>query len=160
MRQYNSMCNPPVKYKSTFPSWTVSKRVLQQDGKTVVVKPPHQVRGQCKCWAQVQDTGSIKHCCLITGGGDSNPLQQSCWENPMDRGTWRATDQRVTKNHTAEHRQTSLRLTNISLLCFVFNMVINHGRCCQVAVKSGNSADQLPEFEFYVHQLCDLEQVT
>ena len=94
------------------------------------------------------------------GGGNGNPLQYSCWENPMDRGTWRAADQRVTKNHTAEHRQTSLRLTNISLLCFVFNMVVNHGRCCQVAVKSGNSADQLPEFEFYVHQLCDLEQAT
>ena len=78
----------------------------------------------------------------------------------MGRGTWRATDQRVTKNHTTEHRQISLRLTNISLLCSVFNMVINHGRCCQVAVKSGNSADQLPDCEFYMNQLCDLEQVT
>ena len=78
----------------------------------------------------------------------------------MGRGTSWATDQRVTKNHTTEHRQIKLRLTNISLFCFVFNMVINHGRCYQVAVKSGNSADQPPEFEFYMHQLCDLEQVT
>ena len=25
------------------------------------------------------------------GGGDGNPLQYSCLENPMDRGAWRAT---------------------------------------------------------------------
>lgn len=56
---------------------------------------------------------------------------------PHGQRNLRATDQRVTKNHTTEHRQISLRLTNISLLCFVFNMVINHGRYCQVAVRVG-----------------------
>ena len=25
------------------------------------------------------------------GGGNGNPLQYSCLENPMDRGAWRAT---------------------------------------------------------------------
>ena len=25
------------------------------------------------------------------GGGDGNPLQYSCLENPMDRGAWQAT---------------------------------------------------------------------
>ena len=25
-----------------------------------------------------------------SGGGDGNPLQDSCLENPMDRGAWRA----------------------------------------------------------------------
>ena len=25
------------------------------------------------------------------GGGRGNPLQYSCWENPMDRGAWWAT---------------------------------------------------------------------
>ena len=24
------------------------------------------------------------------GGGHGNPLQYSCWENPMDRGEWQA----------------------------------------------------------------------
>ena len=24
-------------------------------------------------------------------GGNGNPLQYSCWENPMDRGAWQAT---------------------------------------------------------------------
>ena len=32
------------------------------------------------------------------GGGNGNPLQYSCLENPMDRGTWWATVYRVTKS--------------------------------------------------------------
>jgi len=32
------------------------------------------------------------------GGGHGNPLQCSCLENPMDRGTWWATVHRVTKS--------------------------------------------------------------
>ena len=31
------------------------------------------------------------------GGGQGNPLQYSCLENPMDRGAWRPTVQRVAK---------------------------------------------------------------
>ena len=31
------------------------------------------------------------------GGGNGNPLQYSCLENPMDRGAWRATVHRVTE---------------------------------------------------------------
>ena len=34
------------------------------------------------------------------GGGHNNPLQYSCLKNPMDRGTWRATVQRVTWSWT------------------------------------------------------------
>ena len=34
------------------------------------------------------------------GGGHDNPLQYSCLENPMDRGTWRATVHRVRKSQT------------------------------------------------------------
>ena len=33
----------------------------------------------------------------IPGEGNSNPLQYSCLENPMDRGAWWATVQGVTK---------------------------------------------------------------
>ena len=32
------------------------------------------------------------------GGGNGNPLQYSCLENPMDRGAWWATLDRVAKN--------------------------------------------------------------
>ena len=33
-------------------------------------------------------------------GGNGNPLQYSCLENPMDRGTWWATAHRVTESWT------------------------------------------------------------
>ena len=32
------------------------------------------------------------------GGGNGIPLQNSCLENPMDRGAWRATVRRATKS--------------------------------------------------------------
>jgi len=34
------------------------------------------------------------------GGGNGNPLQPSCLENPMDRGAWWATVLGVTKSQT------------------------------------------------------------
>ena len=34
--------------------------------------------------------------------GNGNPLQYSCLENFMDRGTWHDTDHGVTKLHTTE----------------------------------------------------------
>ena len=36
----------------------------------------------------------------IPGGGHGNPLQYSCLENPMERGAWKATVHKVTKNWT------------------------------------------------------------
>ena len=32
------------------------------------------------------------------GGGDGNPLQYFCLDNPMDRGVWRAIVHGITKN--------------------------------------------------------------
>ena len=34
------------------------------------------------------------------GGGNGNPLQYSCLENPMDRGAWQAIVHSVTKSQT------------------------------------------------------------
>ena len=34
------------------------------------------------------------------GGGNSNPLQYSCLDNPMNRGAWRATVPGVAKSQT------------------------------------------------------------
>ena len=39
----------------------------------------------------VGDVGSIPGSGRPSGGGNGNPLQDSCLENPMDRGAWRAT---------------------------------------------------------------------
>ena len=43
------------------------------------------------------DTGSIPGSGKSPGEGNDNPLQYSCLGNPMDRGAWWATVQRVTK---------------------------------------------------------------
>ena len=51
----------------------------------------------------VGDTGDLD---LISGlgrspgGGHGNPLQYSCWENPMNRGAWQAMVHEVTKTQT------------------------------------------------------------
>ena len=46
------------------------------------------------------DQGLIPGSGRSPGGGNSNPLQYSCLENPMDRGAWRATVHGVTHIHT------------------------------------------------------------
>ena len=46
------------------------------------------------------DAGSIPELKRSAAEGNSNPLQCSCLENPMDRGAWRATVQGVTKSQT------------------------------------------------------------
>ena len=37
-----------------------------------------------------------------SGGGNGNPLQYPCLENPMGRGAWQATVHGVTESDTAE----------------------------------------------------------
>ena len=41
-------------------------------------------------------------------GENGNPLQYSCLKNPMDRGAWQATVQRVTKSQTHKAKKQSL----------------------------------------------------
>ena len=40
---------------------------------------------------ETQETGLIPGLGRTPGGGHGNPLQDSCLENPMDRGAWWAT---------------------------------------------------------------------
>ena len=56
---------------------------------SMVKKPPASV-----------DVGSIPGSRRSPGGGNGNPLQYSCHENPMDRGTWWVTDHGITKSDT------------------------------------------------------------
>ena len=44
------------------------------------------------------DMGSVPGLGRSPGGGNGHPLQHSCLENPMDRGVWWATVQRVAKS--------------------------------------------------------------
>ena len=46
----------------------------------------------------IRDMGSIPGLGRFPGGGNGNPFQYSCQENPMDREAWWATVCRVTKS--------------------------------------------------------------
>ena len=46
------------------------------------------------------DSGSLPALGSSPGEGHGNPLQYSCMENTMDRGTWQATINRVAKSQT------------------------------------------------------------
>ena len=48
----------------------------------------------------VGDPGSMPRSERSPGGGNGYPLQYSCLENSMDRGTWWATVHGVTKGQT------------------------------------------------------------
>ena len=61
-------------------------------GSSVVKNPP----------ANAGDTGSIFGSRRCPGGGNGNPLQYSCLENPMGRGAWQATVHGVTESDTTE----------------------------------------------------------
>ena len=47
-----------------------------------------------------RDAGSIPGSGRSPEGGNGNPLQYSCMENPMDRGAWWATVHGATKSRT------------------------------------------------------------
>ena len=59
----------------------------------------------------LRDVGSVPGLGRSCGGGHSNPIQYSCLEDPMDRGTWLATVYRVTKRVRHD-------LPHLSLLLF------------------------------------------
>ena len=48
----------------------------------------------------IRDTGLIPGSGRSPGGGHDNLLQYSCPEDPMDRGAWWATVQRVAQSQT------------------------------------------------------------
>ena len=55
-----------------------------------------------------RDAGSIPESRRSPGGGHGNPLQESCLENPMNRGAWRATVQGLAELDMTEHEHTPL----------------------------------------------------
>ena len=67
---------------------------------------PRWLRGkESACLAR--DAGSIPGSGR-SPGGDGNPLQYSCLENPMDRGAWRATVHGVAKSQPGLSSQTTI----------------------------------------------------
>ena len=59
------------------------------------------------------------------GGGNDNPLQYSCLGNPMDRGAWQATVQRVTKNWT---RLSIYTHTHTHIYCKIHLLKVDSGK--------------------------------
>ena len=47
---------------------------------------------------EIRDASLIPGSGRFPGGGNGNPLQYSCLENPMDREAWQATVHGVTKS--------------------------------------------------------------
>ena len=62
----------------------------------LVVKNPPANAGE------VRDVGLIPGLERSPGGGNSNPLQYSGLENPMDRGAWWATVHSIAQSDTSE----------------------------------------------------------
>ena len=62
-------------------------------GGSVIKNPPANAGG-------AGDLGLIPGSGRSPGGGHGNPLQYSCLENPMNRGTWWATVHGVAKSQT------------------------------------------------------------
>ena len=75
-----------------------------QDGAVVKNPPAHA--------GDTRDTGSIPGSGRSLAGGNGNPLQYSCPENPMDKEAWRVTVHRAAKSqpqlstHTHWHGQS------------------------------------------------------
>ena len=63
--------------------------------------PDGSVGKKCACNAvDTEDTGSVPGSRRSPRGGNSNPLQYSCLENPTDREAWLATVHAATKSWT------------------------------------------------------------
>ena len=64
-------------------------------------------------------------------GGDDNPLQYSCMENPMGRGSWQATVHGVAKSWT---QLSNFHFTsNIVTICHIHSCysIINYIHCTE-----------------------------
>ena len=68
-------------------------------GCSAVKNPPANV-------GDARDAGSFPGLERFPGVQNGNLLQYFCLENPMDRGTWRATTHGITKSQTLQHTHT------------------------------------------------------
>ena len=71
-------------------------------------------------------SGFVAKQAYLVREGNSNPLQYSCLENPMDRGAWQATVYRVTRvghDRLTKHTRTHKNLLGIVVkqTCFLGN---------------------------------------
>ena len=71
-------------------------------------------------------------------GGHGNPLQYSCWGNPMDRGAWQATVHAVSKSWT-RLKQLSTSTHDVFLYIYIYIYIyivsIPGSKVCITALK-------------------------
>ena len=82
---------------------TVSQYYSNLPGGSVVKNPP----------SNAGDLGSIPGSARFPGGGNGNPLQYSCLENPMDRGAWWATVHGFAKSWTLLNRHAQWKYHHV-----------------------------------------------
>ena len=97
----------------------------------------------------LRDAGSIPGSGRSPGGGNGNPLQYSCLENPMDRGAWRATVHGVTKSLTQLKQLSTAHIPQIHEVTFVNDEVPWRG----AGSGSGARADVSESMNLGIHAL-------
>ena len=70
------------------------------------------VKNQPANAGNIRDRGSIPGLGRSPGGGNGNPLQYSCQDNPMDREAWQATVFGVRKSRTRLSKHCRLSKEN------------------------------------------------
>ena len=65
----------------------------------------------------IRDIGSIPGSGRSPGGRHGNPLQDSCLENPMNKGAWQATVHGITESRRRPQRWAQRRLVWLSCVC-------------------------------------------
>ena len=81
------------------------------------------------------DVGSIPGSGKSPGGGNGNPLQYSCLENPKDRGAWWTTVRGITELDTTQHTRGDRCLLSQLHVCRGVSATVTYwleARCCSV----------------------------
>ena len=73
----------------------------------------------------IREVGLIPESGRSPGGGNGNPLQDSCLENPMDRGDWRAIVHRVTNSWIQLKQLSTAQHVTIILNMFMCLLAIS-----------------------------------
>ena len=82
---------------------------------STVVKNPQLLNA-----GDTRNTSSIPGSERSPGGGQGNPLQYSCLENPMGRGGWQASVLGVAKSWTQLNRMFCLDSIFYSTMCYMY----------------------------------------